>query len=114
VQTRANIRNIESQITTRAADNARAERASRNTGGPGGVGDVKLSQLNPVINGAISENNRLSEQLNDPVLSSQLSAADKQAIRTKIQSNNQIIQYGRSIQRQKIGMGSGFKVLGPA
>ena len=114
VQTRANIRNIESQIGERAAAGRRADVAARNTGGPGGVGGVKLSQLNPVVNGAISENNRLSEQLNDPVLSSQLSAADKQAIRTKIQSNNQIIAYGRSLQKQKIGMGSGFKILGPA
>jgi hypothetical protein len=112
--TTANIANVYSTIGERAAAGRRADVAARSGGPGGGTGDVKLSQLNPVINGAISENNRLSEQLNDPVLSSQLSAADKQAIKTKIQSNNQIIQYGRSIQRQKIGMGSGFKVLGPA
>lgn len=111
-QTRANIANIYSQIGERAAAGKRAERAAR-SGASGGDG-VKLSQLNPVINGAISENNRLTEQLNDPIISSQLSAGDKQAIKNKIQSNNQIIQYGRSIQKQKIGMGSGFKILGPA
>jgi hypothetical protein len=102
--TRANIANVYSTIGERAAAGRRADVAAR-SGGSTGPGGVKLSQLNPVVNGAISENNRLSEQLNDPVLSSQLSAADKQAIRTKIQSNNQIIAYGRSLQKQKIGMG---------
>jgi hypothetical protein len=101
-QTQANIANIYSQIGERAAAGKRAAAAARN---PGGGGGVKLSQLNPVVNGAISENNRLTEQLNDPLISAQLSAADKQGIRNKIQSNNQIIAYGRSMQRQKIGMG---------
>jgi hypothetical protein len=101
-QTQANIANIYSQIGERAAQGRRAEQAARN---PGGGGGIKLSQLNPVVNGAISENNRLTEQLNDPIISSQLSAGDKQAMRNKIQSNNQIIAYGRSLQRQKIGMG---------
>jgi hypothetical protein len=101
-QTQAQIANIYSQIGERAAAGKRAERDARN---PGGGGGIKLSQLNPVVNGAISENNRLTEQLNDPIISSQLSAGDKQAMRNKIQSNNQIIAYGRSLQRQKIGMG---------
>jgi hypothetical protein len=104
LQTRANIRNIESQIITRAADNARAERAARSGGTGGGVG-IKLSQLNPIVNGAISENDRLTEQLNDPIISSQLSPAKKNAIRNRIVANEQIIAYGRSLQKQKIGMG---------
>ena len=111
--TSANIANVYSTMDERRAAGKRAERAAR-IGGPGGGGDVKLSQLNPVINGAISENNRLTEQLNDPIISSQLSPTEKRAMQGKIQSNNQIIQYGRSIQKQKIGMGSGFKILGPA
>jgi len=109
-QTRAQIANIKSMIGERAAAGRRAEAAARSGGG----GGIKLSQLNPVINGAISENNRLTEQLNDPVISSQLSAAEKRSMQAKIQSNNQIIEYGRSLQKQKIGMGSGFKILGPA
>jgi hypothetical protein len=99
---RVSIRNMESQIGERAAAGARAAAAARNPGG--GVG-IKLSQLNPVVNGAISENNRLTEQLNDPLISSQLSPAQKSGMQGRIQSNNQLIAYGRSIQRQKIGMG---------
>ena len=99
-QTQANIANIYSQIGERAAAGKRAAAS----GGSGGVG-IKLSQLNPVVNGAISENNRLTEQLNDPLISSQLSPAQKRGMQGRIDSNNQIIAYGRSMQRQKIGMG---------
>jgi hypothetical protein len=99
---RVSIRNMESQIGERAAAGARAAAAARN---PGGAGGVKLSQLNPIVNGAISENDRLTEQLNDPIISSQLSPTQKRSMQGKIQSNNQIIAYGRSLQRQKIGMG---------
>lgn len=109
-QTRAQIANIYNTIQNRNATTAIA----RAKGASGGEGGIKLSQLNPVINGAISENNRLTEQLNDPVISSQLSPAEKRSMQAKIQSNNQIIEYGRSLQKQKIGMGSGFKILGPA
>jgi len=109
-QTRAQIANIYNTIQNRNATTAIA----RAKGVGGGEGGIKLSQLNPVINGAISENNRLTEQLNDPVISSQLSAGEKRSMQAKIQSNNQIIEYGRSLQKQKIGMGSGFKILGPA
>lgn len=109
-QTRAQIANIYNTIQNRNATTAIA----RAKGAGGGEGGIKLSQLNPVINGAISENNRLTEQLNDPVISSQLSPAEKRSMQAKIQSNNQIIEYGRSLQKQKIGMGSGFKILGPA
>ena len=108
--TRAQIANIFNTIDNRNAATAIA----RGKAAAGGEGGIKLSQLNPVINGAISENNRLTEQLNDPVISSQLSPAEKRSMQAKIQSNNQIIQYGRSLQKQKIGMGSGFKILGPA
>jgi hypothetical protein len=111
-QTRAQIANIYSTIGERRAAGARAEEAAR-SGGGGGAGGVKLSQIGPIVNGAISENNRLAEQLNDPVISAQMSPAEKQSIKAKMQSNDQIIQYGRSIQKQKIGMGSGFRILGP-
>ena len=47
----------------------------------------------------------MTEQLKDPYISSQLSPAEKSAMQGKILSNNQIIAYARSIQRQKIGMG---------
>jgi hypothetical protein len=99
---RVSIRNMESQIGERAAAGARAAAAARN---PGGSGGVKLSQLNPVVNGAISENNRLTEQLNDPLISSQLSPTQKRNMQGRINSNNQLIAYGRAVQRQKIGMG---------
>ena len=78
------------------------EAAARN---PSGGGGIKLSQLNPVVNGAISENNRLTEQLKDPYISSQMSPAEKSAMQGRINSNNQLIAYGRAVQRQKIGMG---------
>ena len=87
-----------------ATDKARLALA-RSTAGPGGGGGIKLSQLNPVVNGAISENNRLTEQLKDPYISSQMSPAEKSAMQGRINSNNQLIAYGRAVQRQKIGMG---------
>jgi hypothetical protein len=87
-----------------ATDKARLALA-RSTAGPGGGGGIKLSQLNPVVNGAISENNRLTEQLNDPLISSQLSPTQKRGMQGRIDSNNQLIAYGRAVQRQKIGMG---------
>lgn len=71
----------------------------------GGSGGVKLSQLNPIVNGAISENNRLTEQLRDPYISSQLSPAEKSAMQGKIRENEKLIRYGRSLQQQRIGMG---------
>lgn len=108
---RAQIANIYDTITQRRAAGARAERAARSGGGGG---TVKLSQIGPIVNGAISENARLSEQLQDPVMSAQLTPDQKRRIKAKIQSNDQIIEYGRSIQKQKIGMGSEFKILGPA
>jgi hypothetical protein len=89
-------------IGERAASGRRADLAARGTGGAGGV---KLSQIGPIANSAISENNRMTEQLKDPYISSQLSPAEKSAMQGKILSNNQIIAYARSIQRQKIGMG---------
>lgn len=109
---RAQIANIRDTIQARREASARADRAAR--AGGGGGGGIKLSQIGPIVNGAISENARLAEQLQDPVLSAQLTPDQKRQIKAKIQSNDQIIQYGRSIQRQKIGMGSEFKILGPA
>jgi hypothetical protein len=94
---------VYSDMATDKARLALSQRAAT-SGGGGGVG-IKLSQLNPVVNGAISENNRLTEQLNDPLISSQLSPAQKRGMQGRIDSNNQIIAYGRSMQRQKIGMG---------
>jgi hypothetical protein len=99
---RASIRNIDSQIGERAASGRRADLAAR---GPGGADGVKLSQIGPIANSAISENNRLTEQLNDPYISARFSPAQKSAMQGQIKSNNQIIAYARSIQRQKIGMG---------
>jgi hypothetical protein len=47
----------------------------------------------------------LTEQLNDPLISSQLSPTQKRNMQGRIDSNNQLIAYGRAVQRQKIGMG---------
>ncbi len=101
-QTIAQIANIYSTIGARNADSARAERAARAGGGGAGV---KLSQLNPIVNGAISENDRLREMLNDPLQGSRMSRAQKDAVNAKIAENDRIIAYGRSLQKQKIGMG---------
>lgn len=100
--TSAQIAKIFNDIRT---DNARLALSQRTaTSGDGGSG-VKLSQIGPIANSAISENNRLTEQLNDPYISARFSPAQKSAMQGQIQSNNQIIAYARSIQRQKIGMG---------
>ena len=99
-QTIAQTANIYSTIGARKA--ARAERAARAGGGGAGV---KLSQLNPIVNGAISENDRLREMLNDPLQGSRMSRAQKDAVNAKIPENDRIIAYGRSLQKQKIGMG---------
>lgn len=105
-QTRAQIANIYSTIGERAAAGRRADIAlSRGRGGSGGAGGVKLSQINAIVNGAISENDRLQETLNDPVLSSQLSRQQKDQYRARIAENTRMIAYGRSLQKQKIGMG---------
>lgn len=109
-QTIAQIANIYNTIGARNAASARAERAARAGGGGGGAG-VKLSQLNPIVNGAISENDRLREMLNDPLQGSRMSRAQKDAVNAKIAENDRIIAYGRSLQKQKIGMGSGFKIV---
>lgn len=106
-QTRAQIANIYNTIGARNAASARAERAARAGGGAG----VKLSQLNPIVNGAISENDRLREMLNDPLQGSRMTRAQKNAVNAKIAENDRIIAYGRSLQKQKIGMGSGFKIV---
>lgn len=102
-QTRAQIANIYNTIGAR--------NAARAGGGGGGAGGIKLSQLNPIVNGAISENDRLREMLNDPLQGSRMSRAQKDAVNAKIAENDRIIAYGRSLQKQKIGMGSGFKIV---
>lgn len=107
-QTRAQIANIYNTIGARNAASARAERAARAGGGGGGV---KLSQLNPIVNGAISENDRLREMINDPLQGSRMTPQQKAAVAAKIAENDRIIAYGRSLQKQKIGMGSGFRII---
>jgi len=100
---RAATSKIYSDMATDKARLAISQRAATSGGSSGG--GIKLSQLNPIVNGAISENDRLTEQLNDPLISSQLSPDKKKAIQNRIVANNQLIAYGRSLQRQKIGMG---------
>lgn len=109
VLTQEQIANARQSRALAAAAGARAERAARSGGGSGA--GVKLSQLNPIVNGAISENDRLREMLNNPLASSRLSKADKAAIGAKISENDKIIAYGRSLQKQKLGMGSEFKIV---
>lgn len=103
----AQIANTYDAIRARREAGARAEAAARSGGG------TSLKGLNPVVNGAIAENDKLMERLQDPVLSAQLTPTQKQQIQARIRSNDEIIQYGRSLQRQGIGMGSQFKILGP-
>lgn len=105
---RAQIANTYDAISARREASRRAVAAARS-----GAGGTSLKGLNPVVNGAIAENDKLMERLQDPVLSAQLTPTQKQQIQARIRSNDEIIQYGRSLQRQGIGMGSQFKILGP-
>lgn len=62
LQTRANIRNIESQIGERAAAGARAAAAARNPGGAGGVSTKVINAQRGLIQSQINANN---QELND-------------------------------------------------
>jgi hypothetical protein len=107
VQTRANIRNIESQIGERAAAGARAERAARSGGTGGGI---NLKNAGQIVNSLVSENKTYAAILENPIASK----AEKNQARARMQENTQTIDYVRSLQKQNLGMGSGFKILGPA
>lgn len=108
-QTQAQIANIYSTIGERAAAGKRAEYAARN---PGGGGALKTSDVKAAIAGAASDNRLIAQRLEnfiDPP-----SAAEKQGLKARQNRNNDTIKQGNSILSGKIGMGSGFKILGPA
>lgn len=109
-QTEAQIANIYSTIGERAAAGKRAEYAARNPGSGGGA--LKTSDVKAAIAGAASDNRLIAQRLEnfiDPP-----SAAEKQGLKARQNRNNDTIKQGNSILSGKIGMGSGFKILGPA
>lgn len=107
LQTRANIANTYSIMGERAAAGARAERAAR-SGGPSG--GINLKNAGQVVNSLVSENKTYAAILENPIAS----RAEKDQARQRMQANTRTIDYVRSLQKQNLGMGSGFKVLGPA
>jgi hypothetical protein len=102
--TSANIANVFSTIKERGAA---SERAERNLGGSGGI---NLKNAGQVVNSLVSENKTYAAILENPIAS----RAEKDTARTRMQANTKTIDYIRSIQKQNLGMGSGFKILGPA
>jgi hypothetical protein len=106
-QTQANIANIYSQIGERAAAGKRAERAAR-SGGPSG--GINLKNAGQVVNSLVSENKTSAAILENPIAS----RAEKDQARQRMQANTKTIDYVRSLQKQNLGMGSGFRILGPA
>lgn len=105
--TSANIANVFSTIKERGVASARADRAERN---PGGSGGINLKNAGQVVNSLVSENKTYAAILENPIAS----RAEKDTARTRMQANTKTIDYIRSIQKQNLGMGSGFKILGPA
>lgn len=105
--TRANIANTYSTIKERGAAGARAERAAR-SGGPSG--GINLKNAGQVVNSLVSENKTYAAILENPIAS----RAEKDQARQRMQANTRTIDYVRSLQKQNLGIGSGFKVLGPA
>ena len=107
-QTEAQIANLGSMITERGRASARADRAAS----PGGGASLKTSDVKAAIAGAASDNRLIAQRLEnfiDPP-----SAAEKQGLKARQNRNNDTIKQGNSILSGKIGMGSGFKILGPA
>lgn len=105
-QTQAQIANIYSTIGERAAAGKRAERAARS----GGSGGPSLKNAGQVVNSLVSENKTYAAILENPIAS----RAEKNQARSRMQENTKTIDYVRSLQKQNLGMGSGFKILGPA
>lgn len=103
----ANIANVLSTIEARGAASARAERAARSGGTGGGI---NLKNAGQIVNSLVSENKTYAAILENPIASK----AEKNQARARMQENTQTIDYVRSLQKQNLGMGSGFKILGPA
>lgn len=103
-QTRANIANIYSTIGERAAAGRRAEAAARGGGG------LNLKNAGQIVNSLVSENKTFAAILENPLASK----GEKDNARARMADNTRKIDYIRSLQTQNIGMGSGFKILGPA
>ena len=107
--TTANIANVYSTIGERAAAGRRAEVAARS--GPGGSGGgINLKNAGQVVNSLVSEKKTYAAILENPIASK----VEKDTARTRMQANTKTIDYVRSLQKQNLGMGSGFKLLGPA
>lgn len=101
----AQIANTYDAIRARREAGARAEAAARS----GGSGGINTKNAGAFVNSLISENKTHAAILTDP-LSSKAQKAEAQA---RINDNQRKIDYVRSLQSQKLGMGSGFRILGP-
>lgn len=104
---KAQIANIYDTISQRRAAGARAERAAREGGG-GGT-SLNLKNAGAFVNSLVSENKTYAAILTDPMSSE----AKKREATARINENQRKIDYVRSLQGQRLGMGSGFKILGP-
>jgi hypothetical protein len=105
--TTAQITKVYSDMATDKARLALAARAATSGGGGGGP---SLKNAGQVVNSLVSENKTYAAILENPIAS----RAEKDTARTRMQANTKTIDYIRSIQKQNLGMGSGFKLLGPA
>lgn len=76
----------------------------------GGGGGINMKNAGQVVNSLVSENKTYAAILESPLASK----GEKDQARQRMQANNRTIDYARSLQRQNLGMSSGFKVLGPA
>jgi hypothetical protein len=95
-----------------ANDSARVAlaREAARAGPSGGGGGINLKNAGQVVNSLVSENKTYAAILENPLSSK----AEKDTARTRMQANTKTIDYVRSLQKQNLGMGSGFKLLGPA
>ena len=109
-QTQAQIANIYDTIRERGKASSRADRALATRGTSGGAGGVNLKNAGQFVNSLVSENKIYASTIADPTAS----RADKDKARAGMAENKRKIDYVRSLQGQKFGMGSGFKLLGPA
>lgn len=105
-QTIAQIANIYSTIGARNAVSARAERAAR----AGGT-SLKTSDIKAALAGAVSDNKLIQKRLEDFVRPP--SAEEKKQLAARRARNDSVITQANSLLSGKIGVSSGFRIVGP-
>lgn len=94
---------------TKAQTAAVGESIRRGRSAGSGGASINLKNAGAFVNSLVSENKTYAAILTDPMSSE----AKKREATARINENQRKIDYVRSLQGQGLGMGSGFKILGP-